>query len=240
MARPPLKPGPLQSGSGSPPPAAAQGQGQANRLAGVGPRSRHAPGQGRGWRLFVALAKRVLPVVAVGLLALVALWPEFSSNVERGRYTYRISDGTGSSAEGGALTQARYSGVDQNGQPFTITASLARQVGPERTNLTDPKGDITLGSTGWLMVQARQGVYMQKTSQLDLSGDVTLYRDDGTMMQTDAVAIDLRAGAASSGNKVHVEGPFGTLDAQGFTVLDRGAVVQFTGPGRLVLNGGTK
>jgi hypothetical protein len=30
------------------------------------------------------------------------------------------------------------------------------------------------------------------------------------------------------------------LDAQGFTVLDRGAVVQFTGPARLVLNGDRK
>ena len=39
----------------------------------------------------------------------------------------------------------------------------------------------------------------------------------------------------------HVEGPFGTLDAQGFAMLDRAiAVIQFTGPGRMVLNGGSK
>jgi lipopolysaccharide export system protein LptC len=35
---------------------------------------------------------------------------------------------------------------------------------------------------------------------------------------------------------VHAEGPFGTLDAQGFAVTDRGAVIQFPGPGRLLLN----
>ena len=29
----------------------------------------------------------------------------------------------------------------------------------------------------------------------------------------------------------------GYLDAQGFSLLDRGTVIQFTGPGRLVLNG---
>jgi lipopolysaccharide export system protein LptC len=91
-----------------------------------------------------------------------------------------------------------------------------------------------------MMVQAARGVYMQGSNQLDLSGDVTLYRDDGTTLTTDAVTVDLGAGAASSAAKVHVEGPFGTLDAQGFTVLDRGTAVQFSGPGRLVLNGGGK
>ena len=48
------------------------------------------------------------------------------------------------------------------------------------------------------------------------------------------------ANAAASHEMVHAEGPFGVLDAQGFTVLDRGAVVQFTGPARLVLNGGSR
>lgn len=207
------------------------------RLAGVVPRGAIASGSLARRRLFVMLAKRLLPLVAVGLLALVALWPEFSTDLERGRFTYRV--GAGGAPEGGTLTQPRYSGVDQQGHPFTVTAALARQVGPERTNLADPKGDITLGSESWLMVEAKRGVYMQHSSQLDLSGQVTLYRDDGTTLVTDNATVDLKAGAASSADKVHVEGPFGTLDAQGFTVLDRGAVVQFAGPGKLVLSAGS-
>jgi lipopolysaccharide export system protein LptC len=204
----------------------------AERLAAVAPRPVRGGGARR--RLFVSLAKRVLPVAAVALLALVALWPEFSSQLEQGRYTYHVGAGA---PEGGALTDARYRGVDQQGRPFTVTAALARQAGHQRTDLTDPKADITLGADGWLMVQARKGVYMQGSNQLDLSGDVTLYRDDGTTLTTDSVTVDLGAGAASSAARVHVEGPFGTLDAQGFTVLDRGAALQFTGPGRLVLSG---
>ncbi len=35
---------------------------------------------------------------------------------------------------------------------------------------------------------------------------------------------------------VHAEGPFGTLDAQGFTLTDKGSAIQFFGPGHLVLN----
>ena len=34
------------------------------------------------------------------------------------------------------------------------------------------------------MLQAKDGVYLQHTNQLDLSRDVTLYRDDGTTVTT--------------------------------------------------------
>ena len=49
--------------------------------------------------------------------------------------------------------------------------------------------------------------------------------------------MDLKAGVATSAARVHVEGPFGTLDAQGFTVSDRATSASFVGPGRMVLNG---
>lgn len=79
---------------------------------------------------------------------------------------------------------------------------------------------------------------MQQLGQLDLSGNVTLYRDDGITLQTDAATLDVKANAAASASKVHAEGPFGTLDAQGFSLFEGGAIMQFHGPSRLVLNGG--
>lgn len=198
-------------------------------------RIRHAVRPHRRW--LVGLAKRLLPVVALGLLLLVAFYPELNSNGDRGRISYRRADIT---PEGGQLTEAHYQGVDAAGRPYTVTATKVRQVGPERTDLDAPKADMQLQSGEWLMVQARQGVFEQKLNRLDLSGDVTLYRDDGTVLQTAAASIDMKANAAASHEMVHVEGPFGVLDAQGFTVLDRGAVVQFTGPARLVLKGGSR
>ena len=67
---------------------------------------------------------------------------------------------------------------------------------------------------------------------------MVLYRDDGTMLITASATLDLHAGVAASGMPVRVEGPFGTMDAQGFTITERGRVAQFAGPARLVLNGG--
>jgi len=65
---------------------------------------------------------------------------------------------------------------------------------------------------------------------------VHIYRDDGTTLTTSTAAVDLKAGAAAGADMVHAEGPFGTLDAQGFALIDKGAVIQFSGPGRLILN----
>jgi lipopolysaccharide export system protein LptC len=49
--------------------------------------------------------------------------------------------------------------------------------------------------------------------------------------------MNLKLGAGDSDQYTHAEGPFGTLDAQGFTLVDKGAVIQFHGPARLVMNG---
>jgi len=56
-------------------------------------------------------------------------------------------------------------------------------------------------------------------------------------MNSATATINLKQGAATSADYTHAEGPFGTLDAEGFTMMDRGGVVQFHGPARLVLNG---
>jgi len=80
---------------------------------------------------------------------------------------------------------------------------------------------------------------MQHLGQLDLSHDVTLYRDDGTTLHTQSASIDMKASAAAGNEPVHAEGPFGTLDAQGFALTDKGDVIQFVGPARLILNGET-
>lgn len=190
--------------------------------------------RGVGHRHFtVGLAKRLLPVVALVLLSLVALWPEINHD-ERSRWAAGLR---GIEPQSGQLTDLHYRGVDEHDRPYAVTASAARQVSPERINLMDPKGDINLESGNWLMAQSRNGVYMPHADQLDLSGEVVLYRDDGLTMTTDAATLDLKGGVASGAARVHVEGPFGSLDAQGFAVIDRGAVMQFTGPGRLVLNG---
>jgi lipopolysaccharide export system protein LptC len=184
-------------------------------------------------RWAVGIAKWLLPVAALALLSTVALWPELAGDTDHALMTYRRGS---IEPQSGQLSDATYHGVDDRGHPYTMTATTAHQVTPERINLTDPKGDLTLDSGSWLLVQSRLGVYLQHVGSLDLWNEVHLYRDDGTTMDTSSATVDLKAGAAAGAEMTHAEGPFGSLDAQGFTVVDKGAVIQFAGPGRLVLN----
>ncbi len=179
----------------------------------------------------IGLAKLVLPALAACLLATVALWPELAGNGRLGDQALRGQPVTPS----GEIVDARYRGVDDAGRRFTVTAATATQDGPNLIRLADPKGDIGAGAGPWLLGEARHGVFDRATRQLDLAGHVLLYRSDGTMLRTDTATVDLGAGVAVSNDRVHVEGPFGTLDAQGFWVSDGGQVVRFSGPGRLVL-----
>ena len=72
--------------------------------------------------------------------------------------------------------------VDQRGQPFTLTADAATDQGADDVALRQPEGDITLNSGAWLMLKSSSGLFRQKSQQLGLAGDVTLYRNDGTTM----------------------------------------------------------
>ncbi len=208
------------------------------RLSAAGPaRVRQAPTASRiaRRRVMVNLTKWLLPVAALLLLSSVALWPEIARVRDQGRIAFRRAFSV--EPDSGRMKQARYRGVDERGRPFTITAESALQNGPVRIDLSDPKGDLVTESGSWVMVEARDGVYIQRAGQLDLSHDVTLYRDDGTTMHTQSAAVDVRQGAAASSEMTHAEGPFGVLDAQGFTLVDKGAAIQFHGPAKLTLSG---
>ena len=209
-----------------------------DRLSAAGAaRVRQAPTASRiaRRRIAVNLAKWLLPVGALLLLSSVALWPEIERVRDHGRIAFRRAFSV--EPDSGRMRQARYSGVDERGRPFVVTAESALQDGPVRIDLTEPKGDLVTESGSWVMVQGREGVYIQRAGQLDLSHDVTLYRDDGTAMRTQSASVDVRQGAAASSEMTHAEGPFGVLDAQGFTLVEKGAAIQFHGPAKLTLNG---
>jgi lipopolysaccharide export system protein LptC len=188
-------------------------------------------------RWLINMTKFVLPMGAMLLLSMIALWPEFEHATDKARMAMRPPD---TAIEGMRMKEAHYNGVDERGRPFTVTAEKAVQHDENRVDLTTPVADMTLESGSWINIRSRDGVYLRKDQQLDLSGDVVLYRDDGTTMKTGSVAVQMKDGAAASAETTHVEGPFGTLDAAGFITVEKGAAIQFTGPVHVTLNGVTK
>src|SRR5260370_30016087 len=103
------------------------------------PRARLSPGYSR----FVSLAKRILPAIALVLLLLVAAWPRIQDALEHVHFAPPQLDLR--EAQDVRMVQARYSGVDRQHRPFTITANVARQ-NPSANHivaLDQPKRDLT-------------------------------------------------------------------------------------------------
>ncbi len=175
-----------------------------------------------------------MPFAALALLGSIAAWPEFDRAMKAGRAAYHQAASV--QADTGQMLGVRYHGVDGRGNPYTITAAKARQVNPDQINLIRPVAD-TLTRTGtWMLVRAPAGIYAPHEQILDLSGGVTFYRNDGTLMAGPTADLDVKRGVLASNDWVHAEGPFGVLDAQGDFMSHHDGVAQFRGPARLIIN----
>jgi lipopolysaccharide export system protein LptC len=182
----------------------------------------------------VTFSKKLLPVAAAVLLVALALAPSWHAGANKDRVTYHI--GNAQVDDTSRMQGARYHGVDQQGDPFTITASNAVEQGSNDVALTQPVGDITLKSGAWLELRSNTGLFNQKSQTLHLAGNVTLYRNDGTTVTTTTATINVQTGDAHGTAPTDVQGPFGTLHSDhGFVLANRGTEVTFNGPATLTL-----
>jgi lipopolysaccharide export system protein LptC len=187
-------------------------------------------------RVAVRLAKLLLPLGALALLSAIALWPEIDGVADRGRMAFRRAAQT--DAEAMRISGARYQGVDDQNRPYNVTADSAVQ--QDKTGLIDltkPRADILLTSGAWMLLEARDGQFDRPKSLLDLQGNVTLWHDNGTTMKSETAHIDVHAGEAESDQPTAAQGPFGTIESEGFRLRDRGQVMVFTGKSHAVLEG---
>jgi lipopolysaccharide export system protein LptC len=179
----------------------------------------------------------VLPGLALVLLALIVFWSEIERGGEASRVSFRRN--LQPRAEALRVVDPRYRGVDELNRPYTVTARTAQQVGSaDIYDLDLPRADILLSDGAWVYVEAERGRFDKLANHLDLAGNVTIYHDNGMMLLTESAAVDLGPGTASGDEPVAAQGGFGTLNAQGFRLTERGAVIVFLGRSHAVLEGG--
>ncbi|PIW26554.1 MAG: LPS export ABC transporter periplasmic protein LptC [Rhodospirillales bacterium CG15_BIG_FIL_POST_REV_8_21_14_020_66_15] len=191
---------------------------------------------------FVQVAKVMLPVAAVGLIALVILWPHLRTEDLRFRIGFAAIK---SNVDGDPnLLNPRYVGTDNDNQPYAVTADIAKKLDGEgldvRIGLELPKADITLKDGTWLVLTAENGIYARRDKTLDLAGSVNLFHDSGYEFRTEKATVDLARGVAHGEVPVKGQGPFGTLQAEGFRLLNKGRTLVFTGKSKMVLQPGAK
>lgn len=184
---------------------------------------------------FVGMMKLVLPLSALALVAMVVAWPYLGADNDGIPLSF-ASVGVGLD-ETVFMTNARYIGADDKGQPYTLTADLAAQDedDPDIIQLTRPQADILLNEGSWLALTADSGTLLRDTETLTLEGAINIFSDQGYEFRTESALIDLGASLAHGTVPVEAQGPFGTLNADSFRVLDRGRIIFFEGNVRMTL-----
>lgn len=185
----------------------------------------------------VAWLKWVLPMVAAALVLLVGAWPEIQAGISR--LTSAIPRIDLRAARDLSMVNARYTGLDRRNRPFSVTADVARQTvaNDEVVSLEAPKADLALESGAWVAVTGDTGLYHTQPKTIDLYGDVNLYHDKGMTFRTESATVDLEGGTAEGREKVQGHGPSGEVESEGFRILEKGAVVVFTGRAHMLLEG---
>jgi lipopolysaccharide export system protein LptC len=189
---------------------------------------------------FVGWAKLILPSVAGLLIVALASWPYLSVSLEKVKSLFPKLDIT--QLRDQKMINPRYTGVDKQNRPFTVSADAGRQTSGDTSTddtlmaLDGPKADILTKEGAWVVVTGDTGIYQAQTHFLDLFGHVTMFHDKGYEFKTTSARMDLDTGSAEGHESITGDGPSGTVSGEGFRVLQKGDIVIFTGKNHLVLD----
>jgi lipopolysaccharide export system protein LptC len=177
----------------------------------------------------VRVLKVALPLVMVLTLGYLGYWwLQSRSNV----VDATIIQESQSNAESiVTVNTVKYDGKDDRGRPFSITADSASHAEDDdrHISLKKPVADITLKSGSYVAVIANDGVLDRDSDIVTLTGDVTLFHDNGLSFQTNSATVNLKAKTAEGHETVEGQNGDGNLVSQGFRVLDDGDTIHFTG-----------
>jgi lipopolysaccharide export system protein LptC len=185
---------------------------------------------------FVSVLKYLLPIVAAGLVLMLALWSQI--RIDEGRFRIGMTEVATIEVDKLTMSNPRFEGIDDRDRPFTVTADEASQVKDDTdiVELKRPQADMTMEDGTWLALSADTGRYLRGAQRLSLEGSVSLFQDRGYELHTDRVSIDFNAGTAESSSRVFGQGPVGELSGSGLKLSEKGAVIQLLGESRILFH----
>jgi lipopolysaccharide export system protein LptC len=192
--------------------------------------------QVRRYTRFVSVLKYLLPILAAGLVLMLALWSQI--RIDEGRFRIGMTEVAPIEVDKLTMSNPRFEGIDDRNRPFTVTADEASQV-KDNANLVElsrPQADMTMEDGTWVALSADKGQFRRDTQLLSLEGSVSLFQDRGYELHTDQVHIDFKAGTAESHAPVFGQGPVGELSGDGLKLSDKGAVIQLLGDAHIVFH----
>ena len=199
-------------------------------------RTRISASQTERYSRFVIVAKRGLLIAAGVLIAAVLV---FSLQPRQREQLAMSFQRLGIVNNDLAMIRPRLIGVDEEGDPYVVTAEQAIQDrrNSKRARLTNIEADVTLKDGTWIGSTAPHGLLDASTQRLALAGAVAMYSDRGYEVHTTAANVDMNSGMIEGSEAVSGQGPLGTFRADRFKVDRNNRVVYLYGNVRMTIYG---
>lgn len=136
--------------------------------------------------------------------------------------------------EDARMINPRFTGRDENGTPYVVTADAAIRRRGEETRITELEAprldyDLITADEDAEGVLARTGLFDADARTLDLQADVRFRTRSGYEFVAEHARIHLADERVTGDSPVRGEGPMGSIRADGYEILDGGDRVVFTG-----------
>lgn len=133
------------------------------------------------------------------------------------------------------MMKPHYQGVNKNNKPYTITAEKGLQKDKDTVVLDSLRADMNSQNGTWIAMNAGTGEMNMTARTLKLTDGVEVFYDGGYQFRSKQADVDVGKGTAVGNSPVEGQGRAGTLQANSFTITERGNVIRFNGSVRMVL-----
>lgn len=184
-----------------------------------------------GYSRRVAILRKALPVLALATLVVLVLWPKLAPHK-------LIALPPLPAALQLTMEHPRFTGTDDQNQPFSLSAERALQ-NPSKLTMVDLEGlraETKLNDGFTVEGSAQIGRFDQTLKRLWLGGNVDIDHGQGYRFTAREMNIDFTKQIVWSDRGAKLEGDFGSVEGQGFRAYEGGKIIIFTGKSRAILN----
>lgn len=138
------------------------------------------------------------------------------------------------------VSKPEYSGIDDEGRPYVITADHVIQQGINPVtsmSLDKPIAKLVLNHDTQenVAIESVTGLYDPQVKTLQLNGPVKVTHSNGYVMDMQDLFVDLIKGTSTTTHPVSGHGPGGQLSGQQMELLDKGNHIILKGQSKIIL-----